>query len=64
MPYPMMDYTRLEALPLSRRKNLLPMDKLAMLPEAVAAPWLAPPLAAQVDQLAEQIVAARAKGAR
>jgi hypothetical protein len=63
MPYPMMDYTRLEALPLSRRKNLLPMDKLALWPDAVAPPRLAPPLAAQVDQLAERIVAARAKGA-
>ena len=49
------------SIPLSRRKNLLPMDKLAMLPEAVARPRLEPPLAAQIDQLAQRIVAARTR---
>jgi hypothetical protein len=63
MPYPMMDYTRLETLPLSQRKNLLDIQRDALRPDDIAAPSLEPALAAQIDQLAQRIVAARGRGA-
>ena len=63
MSYPMLDYARLEALPLGQRRNMIQIEKTALLPDEVTPPHLEPSLQAQVDRLAQRIVAARAKGA-
>lgn len=62
MPYPKINALHLRVFPLAERKNLLDFKRLTA--EAVAAPpAIEPPLAEQIDRLAEQIRLARRRGA-
>ena len=62
MPYPMIDASKIEVLPLAQRRSLFRIEEEALDPAATP-PEAEPALAAKIDHLAERIVAARAAGA-
>ena len=62
MPYDKIDAARIEVFPLSERRNLLDIEKLAQDP-AAASPELTGELEDQIGRLAKRILDARARGA-
>jgi hypothetical protein len=62
MPYDKIDAARIETFPLSQRRNLLDIEKLALDP-AADPPELTGELQQQIGRLAQRILEARARGA-
>jgi len=62
MPYPMIDASEIEVLPLAQRRSLFRIEEEALDP-AAAPPQAEPALVEKIERLAERIVAARAAGA-